>query len=57
VGDLAGRLLDNALKVGVSEHYDSQTGSQLGVPYLGMSAILLTIALEGLSPRHLIHVA
>jgi hypothetical protein len=57
VGDLAGRLLDNALKVGVSEHYDSQSGSPLGVPYLGMSAILLTIALEGLSPRHLIHVA
>ena len=57
VGELAGRLLDNALKVGVNEHYDSQTGAPLGVPYLGMSAILLTIALEGLSPRHAIHVA
>jgi glycogen debranching enzyme len=57
VGNLAGRVLDNALKVGVNEHYDSQTGAPLGVPYLGMSAILLTIALEGLSPRHVIHVA
>jgi hypothetical protein len=57
VDEMAGRLLDNALKVGVSESYDSQTGSPLGVPYLGMSAILLTIALEGLSPRHVIRVA
>ena len=57
VGEFAGRLLDNALKVGVSEHYDSQTGAPLGVPYLGMSSILLTMALEGLSPRHKISVA
>lgn len=52
--ELAGRVLDNALKVGVSEHYDSQTGAPLGVPNLGMSAVLLTMALEGLSPRHTI---
>jgi hypothetical protein len=57
VGELAGRLLDNAIKVGISEHYDSQTGAPLGVPNLGMSAVLLTMALEGLSPRHAIHVA
>jgi hypothetical protein len=56
-GELAGRLLDNAIKVGISEHYDSQTGAALGVPNLGMSAVLLTIALEGLSPRHTIRVA
>jgi glycogen debranching enzyme len=53
----AGRLLDNALKVGIGEHYDSQTGAPLGVRNLGMSAVLLTIALEGLSPRHNIRVA
>jgi glycogen debranching enzyme len=52
VADLAGRLLDNALKVGISEHYDSQSGAPLGVPNLGMSAVMLTMALEGLSPRH-----
>jgi glycogen debranching enzyme len=55
--DIAGRLLDNALKVGVSEHYDTQTGKPLGVVYLGMSAVMLTIALEGLSPAHAIRVA
>jgi hypothetical protein len=57
VNDLAGRLLDNALKVGISEHYDSQTGASLGVPNLGMSAVMLTMALEGLSPRHAIRIA
>lgn len=57
VSDLAGRLLDNAIRVGVSEHYDSQTGAPLGVPNLGMSAVQLTIALEGLSARHVIRVA
>lgn len=57
VADLAGRLLDNALKVGISEHYDSQTGAPLGVRNLGMSAVMLTMALEALSPRHSIRVA
>ncbi len=57
VGRLAGRLLDNAIRVGVSEHYDSQTGAPLGVTNLGMSAVLLTMALEGLSPRHQIRMA
>ncbi len=56
-GELAGRVLDNALKVGISERYNSQTGAPLGVPNLGMSAVLLTMALEGLSPRHAIRVA
>ena len=57
VGALAGRLLDNALRVGVSERYDSESGAPLGVRNLGMSAVLLTMALEGLSPRHAIRVA
>lgn len=52
VGSMAARILDNALKAGISEHYDSQTGAPLGVPKLGMSAVLLTMALEGLSPKH-----
>ncbi|HWT66570.1 MAG TPA: hypothetical protein VN151_10695, partial [Terracidiphilus sp.] len=46
VSALAGRLLDNAIRVGISEHYDSQSGAPLGVPDLGMSAVQLTIALE-----------
>jgi putative isomerase len=57
VGPLADRVLANAIKVGISEHYDTQTGAPLGVPNLGMSGVLLTIALEGLSPRYRIHVA
>lgn len=56
-GELADRLLSNAIKVGVSEHYDSQTGAPLGVAFLGMSAVLLTIALEGISPKHKIRIA
>jgi hypothetical protein len=47
----ADRLLDNAIDVGISEHYDSRTGAPLGVRNLGMSAVLLTIALDGLSLR------
>lgn len=56
-GELAGRLLDNALKTGVSEHYDTQTGAPLGVPNLGMSAVMLSMVLDGLSPRHVMRVA
>lgn len=55
-GEIAGKLIDNAMKVGVSERYDSQTGAPLGVRNLGMSSIILTIALEGVSPRHKIRV-
>jgi glycogen debranching enzyme len=51
-GEFADRLLDNAIKVGISEHYDSRTGAPLGVHNLGMSAVMLTVALDGLSPRH-----
>jgi len=54
VADMAGRLIDNAIQKGISEHYDSQSGAPLGVPNLGMSAVLLTMAIEGLSPRHAI---
>jgi hypothetical protein len=56
VADFAGRLLDNAIKVGISEHYDTQTGAPLGVPNLGMSGVMLTMALEGMSPCHAIRV-
>lgn len=56
-GAQADRLLENVLRVGISEHYDSQSGEPLGVRNLGMSAVLLTIALEGLSPHYQIRVA
>jgi hypothetical protein len=47
--DIADHTVANALKNGVSEHYDSMTGKPLGVPYLGMSCTILTLMLDGLS--------
>ena len=49
---IADTLIANAIKNGVSERYDSQTGKGLGVDYLGMSCTLLTIMLEGISKKY-----
>lgn len=46
---VADRTLGNAMKVGISEHYDSISGRRLGVAGLGMSATTLTMALDGLT--------
>jgi glycogen debranching enzyme len=54
---LAGASIANAVRVGISEHYDSLSGKPLGVSGLGMSAVVLTMALDGLSPAHRISVA
>jgi glycogen debranching enzyme len=59
--DAAARVSDssvaNAMKAGISEHYDSQTGAPLGVPGLGMSATVLTMMIDGLtSPRYRLRV-
>lgn len=53
---LAGANIDNALRVGISEHYDSLSGKALGAKGLGMSAVILTMALDGLSSAHRIAV-
>jgi glycogen debranching enzyme len=49
----AARIADltvaNALKIGISERYDSQTGAPLGVKGLGMSATVITMMLDGLT--------
>jgi hypothetical protein len=51
--DVAARIADstlrNALKVGISEHYDSVSGAPIGVAGLGMSATTLTMALDRLT--------
>lgn len=51
--DAAGRIADatvaNAIKVGISERYDSLSGAPLGVAGLGMSASSLTMVLDGLT--------
>ena len=44
---LAGNIIENAIRQGVSEHYDSSTGKPLGVPFLGMSAVLFTMIVDG----------
>jgi glycogen debranching enzyme len=49
---IADRTIQNALKVGVSERYDSQTGEALGVKGLGMSATVITMMLDGLSSKY-----
>ena len=46
---IADRTLGNAMKVGISEHYDSISGKALGVAGLGMSSTTLTMALDGLT--------
>jgi hypothetical protein len=52
----AARIVDsavaNALKVGISERYDSKSGAPLGVKGLGMSATIITMMLDGLSSRY-----
>jgi putative isomerase len=50
--DIADKVIANAIKNGVNEHSDSQTGQGLGVGYLGMSCSLVTIMLEGLSGKY-----
>lgn len=56
--DIADKMIDNAIKNGVNERYDSQTGKGLGVEYLGMSCSLVTMMLEDIAKRnnlYLIH--
>ena len=50
--NIADTLIANAIKNGVNERYDSQTGKGLGVDYLGMSCTLITLMLEGISHKY-----
>ncbi len=50
--EIADKTVANAIKNGVSEHYDSVTGKPLGVTFLGMSCTIATLMLDGLSRRH-----
>ncbi len=49
---IADATVANALKVGISERYDSITGAPLGVKGLGMSATVITMMLDGLTSRY-----
>jgi glycogen debranching enzyme len=59
-GAQAARIADltvaNALKVGISERYDSQSGAPLGVRGLGMSATIITMMLDELTNRYQVRV-
>jgi glycogen debranching enzyme len=50
--DIADKTIANAIKNGISEHYDSVTGKPLGVPDYCMSSTLVTLMLDGLSKKH-----
>ena len=52
----ANRIADlsvaNAIKVGISERYDSLSGAPLGVSGLGMSATVVTMMIDGLTGKY-----
>ncbi len=50
--DIADKTVANAIKNGVSEHYDALSGTALGVPFLGMSCAIATTMLDGLTRKH-----
>jgi glycogen debranching enzyme len=49
---IADLTIANALKVGISERYDSLSGAPLGVRGLGMSAAVITMMLDGITSRY-----
>ncbi len=50
--DIADKTVANAIKNGISEHYDSVSGKALGVRDYCMSCTLVTMMLDGLTRRH-----
>jgi putative isomerase len=54
--DLADKTVANALKHGVSEHYDAVSGKPLGVTFLGMSCTIATLMLDGLCGKYSVRV-
>ena len=49
---IADRTIANAIKNGISEHYDSVSGRPLGIRDYGMSCTLATMMLDGLTKQH-----
>lgn len=54
--DISDRTIANAIKNGLSEHYDSMTGKGLGVPDYSMASTILAMMLDGLSRKHQIRI-
>lgn len=49
---IADKTVANALKHGLSEHYDSVSGKALGIPDYSMAATVATMMLDGLTRDH-----
>ncbi len=49
---IADRTVENAIKNGISEHYDSVSGKPLGVKDYCMSATIATMMLDGLTKKY-----
>jgi putative isomerase len=50
--EIADKTVANALKHGLSEHYNSVTGEALGVPDYSMASTILTMMLDGITRKH-----
>jgi len=50
--DICDKTIANAIKHGLSEHYDSITGKALGVPDYSMSSVVVAMMLDSLSRKH-----
>jgi putative isomerase len=50
--DISDKTIANAIKNGISEHYDSISGKPLGVQDYCMSSTLVTMMLDGLARKH-----
>lgn len=59
--DLAASIADktvaNAMRNGISEHYDSMSGKKLGVEFLGMTCTVITMILDGLCHNYKLKVS
>jgi putative isomerase len=55
--DIADKTVANAIKNGISEHYDSISGRKLGVDFLGMTCTVVTMMLDGLCRKHKLEVS
>ena len=49
---IADKTIANAIKKGISEHYDSISGKPLGIRDYCMSCTLVTMMLDGLTQKH-----
>ncbi|MEI6972062.1 MAG: trehalase family glycosidase [bacterium] len=49
--EIADKTIANAIRNGISEHYDSVSGKAIGVEFLGMTCTIVTMMLDQLSRR------